>query len=307
MAAATQQIAELDGQIKELQQERIPHQEVYDRKDTTIEEYRGAYSAYKGEFDAVTSKLRSSLENLTFEDKQTTISFELRSNDQLLKDEVAEFIKSNSPSKVLLRSDFIQKVLFDNNASNLSAMVSDRQKIVEVVNSSLGADVHTQIIQGLINEPSFLEKLHLRLQRLYFDIKNIQVQTKLGEKLLQNTSFGERCGIVMAIVLVAGTNPIIIDQPEDNLDGKYVSNVLVPLIRDQKLKRQIILVTRDANIAIGGDSELILILDKEERGTALIPGTIENKIARPKYIWILDGGEKAFQKREEKYAIPRVA
>ena len=111
----------------------------------------------------------------------------------------------------------------------------------------------------------------------------------------------------MAIVLVAGTNPIIVDQPEDNLDGKYVSKVLVPLIRDQKLKRQIILVTRDANIAIGGDSELILILDKEERGTALLPGTIENRIARSKYIWILDGGERAFQKREEKYAIQRLA
>ena len=38
----------------------------------------------------------------------------------------------------------------------------------------------------------------------------------------------------MAIVLVAGTNPIVIDQPEDNLDGKYISKVLVPLIRAQK-------------------------------------------------------------------------
>ena len=112
----------------------------------------------------------------------------------------------------------------------------------------------------------------------YFDNKNIQVQTKLGEKLLQNTSFGERCGIVIAITLVAGTNPIVIDQPEDNLDGKYISEVLVPLIRGQKQKRQIILITRDANIAIGADSELILILDKEERGSVLLPATIENTV-----------------------------
>ena len=105
--------------------------------------------------------------------------------------------------------------------------------------------------------------------------------------------------------LVAGTNPIIIDQPEDNLDGKYISNVIVPLIRSQKQRRQIILVTRDANIAIGGDSELILILDKEESGTALLPTTIENREIRPKYIWILDGGALAFQKREEKYCLQR--
>lgn len=143
------------------------------------------------------------------------------------------------------------------------------------------------------------------MKKHYFDIKNIQVQTKLGDKFLQNTSFGERCGIVIAIALVAGTNPIIIDQPEDNLDGKYISNVIVPLICSQKQKRQIILVTRDANIVIGGDSELILILDKEEAGTSLLPATIENQVMRPKYIWILDGGKVAFQKREQKYSLPK--
>lgn len=81
--------------------------------------------------------------------------------------------------------------------------------------------------------------------------------------------------------------------------------MLVPLIRGQKQKRQIILVTRDANIAIGGDSELILILDKEATGTQFLPSTIENKENRPKYIWILDGGAKAFQTREEKYNLIR--
>jgi energy-coupling factor transporter ATP-binding protein EcfA2 len=305
VAAATQQIAEFDEQVKILRQERIPQQEVYDRKDSILEAYRKAYTSYKKEFEEVTNKLQSSLGDLTFDDPQTSISFELKTNDQLLKDMIVEFIKSNNPSRVSLRSDSIQNVLFGNSVIDLATMVSDKSKIAEVVSNSLVADVHTQIIQELVNESTFVEKLHLRMQRHHFDIRNIQVQTKLGEKLLQNTSFGERCGIVMAIVLVAGTNPIILDQPEDNLDGKYVSKVLVPLIRNQKLRRQIILVTRDANIAIGGDSELILILDKEERGTALLPATIENKIARPKYIWILDGGERAFQKREEKYAIKR--
>ncbi len=129
------------------------------------------------------------------------------------------------------------------------------------------------------------------------------MQTKLGAKSLQSTSFGERCGIVIAIVLVAGTNPIVIDQPEDNLDGKYISNVLVPLLRKQKQRRQIILVTRDANIAVGGDAELLIILAKQAAGTVILPATIENQDKRSEYIWILDGGERAFRKREEKYSI----
>ena len=130
---------------------------------------------------------------------------------------------------------------------------------------------------------------------------SIQVQTKLGEKPLQNTSFGERCGIVISIVLVAGTNPVVIDQPEDNLDGKFISTVLVPLIKKRKHYRQVILVTRDANIVIGGDAELIHILEGDGQKTEIIPSTIEDVEYREKYIWILDGGKEAFKNREKKY------
>ncbi|MFA5386063.1 MAG: hypothetical protein WC297_00040 [Candidatus Paceibacterota bacterium] len=307
IATATQQIAELDEQIKILRQERIPHQEIYDSKEGTLQTYREAYASYKGVFESVANKLQSNLSNLKFDGEETNISFQFKTNDQLLKDGVADFIKSHNTSRINLRADNIQNVLFGNNDVPFSAIVSDQLKIVAAVNSSEVADAHTQIIRDLIGDPTFVEKLYLRMQRYHFDIENVQVQTKLGEKFLQNTSFGERCGIVIAIVLVAGTNPIVIDQPEDNLDGKYISKVLVPLIRTQKHKRQIVLVTRDANIVIGGDSELILILDKENHGSVLLPATIENKVIRSKYIWILDGGERAFKAREAKYCIHKAA
>jgi len=139
--------------------------------------------------------------------------------------------------------------------------------------------------------------------KYYYSIGNIHVQTKLGGKLLKNTSFGERCGIVIAIVLVAGTNPIIIDQPDDHLDGKFISDVLVPLLRQQKHNRQIILITRDANIVVGGDAELIHILEPADERTEILPTSIEDIDCREKYIWILDGGADAFTRREQKYDI----
>lgn len=305
VAMATQQIANLEEEIKILQQEKLPYQETYEQKESALSDYQATYSSYNVRFESVIKQLQESLDNLKFDEHQGGISFHLRKNNELLKNEVSNFIKDNNPSKVTLRANDIKTVIFNNESISLEDLVSNPLKITEAVNSCENADVHTQIIQELVNDPIFVEKLHLRMKKYCFDIKNIQVQTKLGEKLLQNTSFGERCGIVMAIVLVAGTNPIIIDQPEDNLDGKYISKVIVPLIRSQKQKRQIILITRDANIAIGGDSELILILDKGMDSTALISTTIENKEFRPKYIWILDGGKIAFQKREEKYSLKR--
>lgn len=307
IASATQQIAELEEQTKTLKKQLIPHTEVYGTKDDLVSSLKETHENYVNKFLDVTGKLRTALRKLRFDEEDTIINFELRTNDQPLKDVAADFIKDSNTSKVTLRSDHIQNVLFGSDAFNLADIIADPTKLVEAVNESENADVHTQIIQGLLSEPVVLEKLHLRITRQCFDINNIQVHTKLGDRQLQNTSFGERCGIVIAIVLVAGTNPIVIDQPEDNLDGKYISNVLVPLIRDQKQKRQIILITRDANIAIGGDSELILILAKHHsiRGTQLLPATIENKELRSEYIWILDGGDRAFKKREEKYSIRR--
>ena len=305
VAAATQQIANLEKEIRVLQQGKVPHQDIYEQKEETLRTYKETYDSYKEKFESVTGQLQEDLGNLKFDEQQGGISFYLRANNELLKEEIAGFIKDSNPSKVILRANDIKSVIFNHDSITLDDLINDPSKIAEVVNSSEKADVHTQVIQELVSDPIFVEKLHLRMKKYHFDVKNIQVQTKLGEKLLQNTSFGERCGIVMAIALVAGTNPIVIDQPEDNLDGKYISNVIVPLIRNQKQRRQIILVTRDANIAIGGDSELILILDKEESGTALSPTAIENKDVRPKYIWILDGGEIAFQKREEKYSLQK--
>lgn len=302
LANATQQIADLESQIHSLHQEKVPHEEIYSQKDTVLKSYRESYAAYKDEFFRVAEQLQRSLAGLHFDSHKTEITFHPKTNDQLLKDAIVAFVKNSNRSKTPLSSDSIQTVLFDHGIS-IAELVDNKDKIIDGVNSSERATVHTQVLQDLLNDPVFLEKIHLKMQMHHFDIKNIQVQTKLGEKLLQNTSFGERCGIVIAIVLVAGTNPIVIDQPEDNLDGKFISSVLVPLIRKQKLNRQIILVTRDANIVIGGDAELILILETEDSGTLMLPSSIENKSARPKYIWILDGGEKAFQNREEKYGI----
>lgn len=304
LADATQQVSSLEARILELQSEAAPHREIYAQRAERLNDYKGKYEQYRTRLFTVSNELQSSLSGLKFAEQQTEITFHPRTNEQPIKDAAVNFIKTHNKSKTILSTDSIQSVLFENNIP-IEDLVADKQKLVETVSSSQKATAHTQVLQELLRDEVFLEKLCLEMQRSYFHISNIQVQTKLGAKLLQSTSFGERCGIVIAIVLVAGTNPIVVDQPEDNLDGKFISNVLVPLIRKQKQNRQIILVTRDANIAIGGDAELISILEGSDTGkTRVLSATIENKEARAKYIWILDGGEKAFQIREEKYNLP---
>lgn len=304
LADASQQIASLSAEIQILNEKSAPFNDVYAQKGEILAEYKKCCDNYHKRFFEVSLELQNNLGGLKFSEHQTEITFSPKTNEKLLRDKVANFVKThNSLSGAVLNTDNIQSVLFENSFSILE-LVSNKANILKAVNNSQKATVHTQVLQEMVNDEKFLEKLCLRMHKYYYDIANIQVQAKLGEKLLQSTSFGERCGIVIAIILVAGTNPIVIDQPEDNLDGKFISNVLVPLIRKQKKNRQIVLVTRDANLVIGSDAELLHILDCNDAGkTKIIPATIENKKARSKYIWILDGGEQAFKNREKKYSL----
>lgn len=299
LTQASRKIQELEEQNRVAQQMKKPFEEIYKEKDAKIKSYNESYSNYKDRFNEVTSILKERLRNLAISNKE--ISFVLTIDHAKLKDEVVNFIRAALQDDTTVREDVIKSLFFD--GSDIDTFVKDKENIRRRLNESTRAEKHRYLIQEIINDDILLERLHLRMLNHTFDIENIRVQTKLGGKLLRNTSFGERCGIVIAIALVAGTNPLVIDQPEDHLDGKFTSDVLVPLLREQKHNRQIILITRDANVVIGGDSELIHILESGDKKTEIVSTTIENKTDRVKYIWILDGGPEAFARREQKYSI----
>jgi energy-coupling factor transporter ATP-binding protein EcfA2 len=299
IAQANTKIKELEEEIRVSQLEKKPYKEIYESKEQIIEEYEIDYKSYKDRFLKVSSSLQEKLSGLSISQKE--VKFYLIIDHTRLKNNLVDFVKDSIEDDTILRYDAIERLLFDD--KKIITYIENKQTIRNCLSESTKAEKHRQIIQELINDNVFLEKLHLRMLKDYFSIDNIQVQTKLGGKLLKNTSFGERCGIVIAIILVAGTNPIVIDQPEDHLDGKFISDVLVPLLRNQKHNRQIILITRDANVVVGGDAELIHILEPTDQRTQVLPSSIENIQHREKYIWILDGGADAFARREQKYDI----
>ncbi|MGB3478932.1 MAG: hypothetical protein WBB67_07210 [bacterium] len=303
IANATGQIKELEDEIRMLVKEKEPSEKIYSEKDAVLDDYKQKYSAYLKRYFEVVARLEKELEDIPLFDK--SVSFTPKISEQHLRESVVELVKKSNPSTATLRTDDIESVLFD--MVDIKEYLKSKKKIQDHVNQCSKAFLHKKIIQELVNDAVFLDRLYLFLWRAYYDIHNIQVQTKLGDNYLQNTSFGERCGIVVSIILIAGTNPIIIDQPEDNLDGKFISTVLVPLVRKRKTCRQIILITRDANIAIGGDAELIQIMecDEKKRRTQILPSSIENIQFRENYIWILDGGKEAFENREQKYGFKK--
>ena len=94
----------------------------------------------------------------------------------------------------------------------------------------------------------------------------------------------------------------IIDQPEDDLDNAFIFKSVVTTLRQIKERRQVILVTHNANIAVLGDSELILPMRRTgDKGEAFDRGAIDRPQTSQAVQNILEGGELAFRRRKEIY------
>ena len=117
-------------------------------------------------------------------------------------------------------------------------------------------------------------------------------------KPLESGSPGEKAAALLAFILSYGDEPLLLDQPEDDLDNELISDLIVQQLRQTRTKRQVIIVTHNANIVVNGDAELVLPLEIVEGQTYVQnPASIQKKDIREAICNILEGGEKAFEQR----------
>lgn len=139
-----------------------------------------------------------------------------------------------------------------------------------------------------------------------FDYLQPMYRLMLGNKTLQELSPGERGALLLIFYLILDNEdiPLIIDQPEENLDNESVYNILVHFIKIVKRKRQIILVTHNPNLAVVCDAEQIIHMDIDKGNGNLVSaksGAIENEDINHSIVNILEGTLPAFNNRDAKY------
>jgi hypothetical protein len=106
------------------------------------------------------------------------------------------------------------------------------------------------------------------------------------------------------LLLLDNLDPLIIDQPEDNLDNAFIADHIVSELRTSKTKRQFIFATHNANIPVFGDAEWIGVLHEEEGHARLeASGSIDAPDVKELAANILEGGKEAFTRRREKYGL----
>ena len=119
-------------------------------------------------------------------------------------------------------------------------------------------------------------------------------------------SLGQQQSVLLALMLSSdSTAPLLIDQPEDNLDSEFIYHSLVPVLRRAKERRQVIVVTHNPNIAVLGDAELVIALKGlSDRGLIMTRGSIDDAVTRKMACQILEGTEDAFIRRSRIYGLP---
>ncbi len=117
-------------------------------------------------------------------------------------------------------------------------------------------------------------------------------------KSLAQGSPGQQTAALLTFVLGYGTEPIILDQPEDDLDNTLVYELLVDRLRNSKARRQINVVTHNPNIVVHGDAEFVLSLVPVS-GESRIEhqGGLQEREIRDESCRIMEGGREAFERR----------
>lgn len=195
------------------------------------------------------------------------------------------------------------KIVSDINFDEEDSVISFLDDLVESLRKDKRDEYNCdeRLVADQVNNTSGLYKYLYDL-----DFIDYNYQLKQGGKGLEQLSPGERGALLLVFYLLLDNNdiPLIIDQPEDNLDNHSVANILVSFIRSAKAKRQIIMVTHNPNLAVVADAEQVIYvnLDKEkEYEFSTVNGSIENKDVNKKIVEVLEGAMPAFNKRKDKY------
>lgn len=159
---------------------------------------------------------------------------------------------------------------------------------------------------------------------------NITYSVQMDNDTIEEMSPGKKALVLLKLLINMADSkcPILIDQPEDDLDNRSIYKELIPFIKEKKLERQIIIVTHNANVVLGGDAEEIIVANQAGNNSPnrkyrfeycsgsiennipifnasgdIVPGILNQQGIQQHICDILEGGEKAFDLRKNKYRI----
>lgn len=268
-------------------------------------------------------KHAESLEKVEQDKKQTLMAIK-QGRDQLTEKRrsfLTSILKGNSSVAIKLKhlgqgwegiEASIRKILhcedrFDRDFEELKGAYENQDKNIAIqslkerlLNIHDGADGHVRD-QRFANHIKQLTQDSISELMCWFPQDALEIYAiaaKDEKQNIQQGSPGQKTAALLAFILSYGEEPLLLDQPEDDLDNELIYGLIVEHLRKNKNKRQIIVVTHNANIVVNGDAEMVLPLTvKSGQSFISAPAGIQNRNTREKICDILEGGKQAFEQR----------
>ena len=232
-------------------------------------------------------------------------------NYRLLLKLIKDSGKASTASMSETASGSVSKSASANAAGHVSAADSANRHISGQTSGNVPANV-SAAFRGLSqNFIRLIKQLPDRdFDKLYIflpeDDLRFYYKSSDGKKFfpINTASAGQKAIAILSFILAAGNSPVIIDQPEDDLDNRLVYELVLGRLKQAKQKRQLILVTHNANIPVNGDAEYIICMDQWSKFRRIRKqGTLDDDDIRSEICDIMEGTERAFEQRARKYHI----
>lgn len=266
--------------------------ELQKQRRSLLDELSGYRSNRTAKFESALKKLNKKLIyklKLTVNpeaDKQPVIDFLLNCNLEGVGEKRLSWINEKDDFSPVKLAELIEK--------GESALTGSSWGITPTVASALVKLPGSKVLQ--LQEIELPDIIEIQL--------NVSHQGDANYRSLDKLSTGQQCTAVLHLLLLQNKDPLIMDQPEDNLDNAFIADRIVDELRSAKINRQFIFATHNANIPVFGDAEWIGIFEVID-GQGSMPeasqGAIDVPGVREKAANILEGGRTAFNQRKLKY------
>lgn len=291
-------LASLEKKYKEL--ETIEkHEKVLLDECKVLDKTREEYILKRDEI----SRLRSEYSNNLLKDTNIKLKVKKFRNSKHFEARFREIIQKKQSFDEDI-NNIIEQCFNGNIVINIDELAKKITKINSTgENDSAYSGKFNNVIKGLNNEQ--IAEISMFIPEDYIEIEYKPSGSNVY-KSLKNASAGQRTSAILTFILSDGDTPLILDQPEDDLDNHLIYDLVVERLRICKEKRQIIVVTHNANIPVNGDAELIVAMDSNSRYVKVFKsGGIEEDELRAEICSVMEGGEKAFLMRANRYRIEK--
>ncbi len=194
--------------------------------------------------------------------------------------------------------------------SQLSSEIASRLRPDEIVSLVEATDVD-EVSRRLEIPPDRATRLIEALRRQGLEeISRAPLDDAVTLRLLDGTDYkpttklstGQRCTVVLPILMLHDDRPLLIDQPEDNLDGAFIADTLVPAVRGRVPGSQLIVTTHNANIPVLGEASQVVHLGSDgKRGHVIHAGPLDDPQTVAAISTVMEGGREAFARRARFY------